>query len=364
MKTIGELRKLIRFLACALLALALGAGVGRPAPAEPPLTAEQRERLRERDRLAAESIKLWNAGKKAEAIAALKKQLAIEREVLGANHQDVIKSQHELDHSLEVLADEHDEHEQFDAARKVRREVLALRQALYEDKHWRVTDARLDLADTERLASFDAVRRARYWESQKLYAAVVDRYKKRHYADAVGLAQQVIAIRRDLLGKDHPAYARSLNSLAMLYEALGDYAKALPLHEEARAIRKKALGPDHPDYATGLNNLAALYRAMGDYPKALPLLKEASAILKKTRGPNHPDYARSLNNLASLYSDMGDYAKALPLHEEARAIRKKAVGTHHPDYAESLNNLASLYSDMGDYPKALPLLKEASAITK
>jgi CHAT domain-containing protein/tetratricopeptide (TPR) repeat protein len=328
------------------------------------LTAAQRARLEERDRLAAEVDKLWNAGKKAEAIAAVKKVVAIEKELLGANHRDVIESQQQLDQLLKIVAGEHERREEFDAARKARREVLALRQALYGDKDWRVTDARFALADSERLAGFDATGRARFWEARDLSARVMDLSKKGRAREAVTSAQKMVAIHKSLLGKGHPDYATSLHNLAGLYRDMRDYPKALPLLEEARAIWKKALGPDHPDYAASLHNLALLYQDMGDYAKALPLAEEARAIARKALGADHPDYAHSLHNLAALYQAMGDYPKALPLSEEARAIFKKASGADHPDYALSLNNLASLYEATGEYQNALPLYEEALAIFK
>jgi tetratricopeptide (TPR) repeat protein len=63
------------------------------------------------------------------------------------------------------------------------------------------------------------------------------------------------------------------------------------LYKEALAIRKKVLGENHPDYATSLNDLAVLYYTMGNYTAAEPLYKEALAIHKKVSGENHPDYA-------------------------------------------------------------------------
>jgi CHAT domain-containing protein len=288
-------------------------------------------------------------------VAAWEKKLAIERDVFGSVSEEVARSLARFARMQETLNN-------FTAAQSARKEVLELRQKLHGDRDWRAAYARLALADSERLAGFDAARRARYWEAEKLGAAVVDRYKKGRYPEAVRLAQQVIAIRRDLLGKTHPAYAKSLNDLAGLYRDMGDYAKALPLFEETRAITQKALGTDHPNYAASLNNLALLYDAMGDYAQALPLSEEARAIFKKTLGTGHPDYAGSLNTLASLYQAMEAYAQALPLSEEARAITQKALGPDHPHYADSLHNLAALYQAMGAYASALPLYEEARAL--
>jgi hypothetical protein len=60
-----------------------------------------------------------------------------------------------------------------------------------------------------------------------------------------------------------------------------DHARAEPMLREALAIRKRAVAADQPDYASSLNSLAMLYQAMGDNPRAKPLLVEALEITSR-----------------------------------------------------------------------------------
>jgi CHAT domain-containing protein len=184
------------------------------------------------------------------------------------------------------------------------------------------------------------------------------------YGKALPLCEQARDLTKRLRGEAHPAYATSLNNLALLYRNLGEYGKALPLYQQARDLRRRLLGEAHPHYAQSLNNLAGLYQEMGEYGKALPLCEQARDLTKRLRGEAHPDYAASLNNLALLYRAMGEYGKALPLCEQARDLRKRLLGEAHRDYAESLNNLAALYRDVGEYGKALSLLEQARNLAK
>src|SRR5262245_4907684 len=89
-------RFLSRLVCVAALLLCGGTTPGQdppPGTSKPPaLTPVQRERLKERDRLAAAAPKLWQAGKQAEALAAWEKKLGIEREVFGKAHEEVAKS--------------------------------------------------------------------------------------------------------------------------------------------------------------------------------------------------------------------------------------------------------------------------------
>ena len=47
----------------------------------------------------------------------------------------------------------------------------------------------------------------------------------------------------------------------MFLSAQGKLDEATPLYKESLAIRKKVLGEEHPDVAQSLNNLAALLEA-------------------------------------------------------------------------------------------------------
>jgi CHAT domain-containing protein len=186
------------------------------------------------------------------------------------------------------------------------------------------------------------------------------------YAEAIPLAQQVLAIREKLLGPDHPDVAKVLASFGILYDKQGRYADAEPLYKRALAIWEKALGPAHPNVnvAQLLNNLAMLYNKQGRYAEAEPLNQRALAIFEKALGPDIQPVASSLNNLAAVYDNQGRYAEAEPLYERALAIWEKVLGPDHPNVnvAQLLNNLAGLYDHQARYAEAEPLYKRALAI--
>jgi CHAT domain-containing protein/Tfp pilus assembly protein PilF len=311
----------------------------------------------ERNLLVAEANRLQRQGKVAEAIAVAQKVLAIERQLFGDVSNDVAES-------LEWLAGAYQQRDDLAAAAAMRRELLAIRAKLHGEKHWKTTDARLALADVERLGRMTAAQRRRLADAQRLNREVVAFHGQGRYSEAVERARQVLEIRKEALGEKHPDYATSLHNLASVYRDMGEYARAEPLYGQALRIDKEALGEKHPGYAQSLNNLALLYWSMGDYARAEPLWRQALQIRKEARGEKHPDYAGSLNNLAALYEAMGDYARAEPLHDQALRIRKEALGEKHLDYAQSLNNLAALYYRMGEYAKAEPLYGQALRIDK
>ncbi|MHC5727353.1 MAG: CHAT domain-containing protein, partial [Nostoc sp.] len=58
----------------------------------------------------------------------------------------------------------------------------------------------------------------------------------------------------------------------------GKYSEAIPLAERALAIRKQILGEEHPDVATSLNNLAFLYWGQGDINQALEFFTQGLKV--------------------------------------------------------------------------------------
>ncbi|MDB9313906.1 tetratricopeptide repeat protein, partial [Spirulina sp. CS-785/01] len=160
-------------------------------------------------------------------------------------------------------------------------------------------------------------------EAERLNQQVIQLYQAGKYAEAIPLAEQILQIRRQVLGQEHPLVATSLNNLALLYESQGRYAEAEPLYRQALEMVKRLLGQEHPDVAQSLNNLAALYQSQGRYAEAEPLYRQALEMYKRLLGQEHPQVATSLNNLAALYQSQGRYAEAEPLYRQALEMYKR-----------------------------------------
>jgi tetratricopeptide (TPR) repeat protein len=323
----------------------------------PPLTAEQREKLKERDRFGAQTTALRKEGKLVEAIAAAEKMLALERQVFGDVHEEVAGS-------LEQLAEMHEEREEFAAARKARRELLAIRIKLHGEKDWRATDARLDLADVDLLEKLEPEQRRQGSEADALLQRANQLDSQGKAREALSLAERAVEVRRSVYGVEHRRTADAFSWLAGLYQSVGAYAKAEPLYQKAGEVYRKTLGAKHPRYAANLQNLATLYYFQGAYAKAEPIFRKALEIEKQTLGDKHASYGQTLNSLGVLYATMGDNTKAEPYYRQALEVRRQALGEKHPYYARSLHSLAILYHDMGDYAKAEPLYQQVREIYK
>ena len=228
----------------------------------------------------------------------------------------------------------------------------------------KVTDARLAVKHVELLAKLSPAERKQLAGTRDIYQKARALYKQNKYRAVEPLYQEILEIRRKLLGENHRLTATAYGNLGLLHARMAEFSEAERLFKKAIEIDRKVLGEQHPDFVIDLNSLASLYRDMGAYAKAEPLYKQALTIRRKILGRSHLDTSSSLNSLASLYRKMARYSEAEPLYREALEIRKRSLGLYHTLTAVSLNNLGLLYADRGDYAKAEPLYKLSMEIDR
>jgi len=207
---------------------------------------------------------------------------------------------------------------------------------------------------------------------------------------AIEVAQQVLAIEREIFGEEHAEIATTYGWIGGMQEAADDFSAAEKSRQAALDLLTKlhgtgdwhvtdarmaleqvrlSAGLDQSERKELRRSYALNYRvfelwSLGKSREALPFAEEALAIRRRLCGDNHPITAGSLLNLAAQHEANGDYARAEPLCREALEIRRHVLGDEHPDYATSLNNLAGLYESTGDYGRAEPLYRQALAIQK
>ncbi|NES02383.1 MAG: CHAT domain-containing protein [Okeania sp. SIO2F4] len=201
-------------------------------------------------------------------------------------------------------------------------------------------------------------------KAERLVQQVEQLYQQGKYGEAIPFEEELLTIRKKVLGRNHLDVAESLNNLGELYIYTGRYDKAEPLLQQSLAIFKQKLGKKHLYVAASLNNLASLYRHQGRYAEVESLYRESLDILKQILGYKNLYMAISLNNLASLYRYQGRYTEAESLLKHSLAIKKELLGETHRDVGISLNNLAELYRHQGKYIEAEPLLKQSLAMLR
>ncbi len=181
------------------------------------------------------------------------------------------------------------------------------------------------------------------------------------YPQARAGFEQALAVRRSVLGDEHPDTLTSMNNLASALRAQGDLAGARTLHEQELTICRRVLGEEHPDTLTSINNLANTLRAQGDLAGARTLHQQELAVCRRVLGEQHPYTLISMSNLAHTLWAEGDLAGACTLEEEVLAVRRRVLGDDDPTTLVSMNNLAGTYWAQGNLLRACQLQEQVLA---
>jgi tetratricopeptide (TPR) repeat protein len=169
-------------------------------------------------------------------------------------------------------------------------------------------------------------------------------FARERYADGEVWARRGVALRKQMLGADHPDVASDLAALGPLLDAQGKRQEAAAVMMRALGMQERAYGPNACELAAGLNNLAALRYAEGQREEALTLYTRTLGIKQRCFGPDHPDVATTLNNMAVLFKAKGNRQKATELYKQSLTILEKSLGPEHPKTIACRANYARLSS--------------------
>jgi tetratricopeptide (TPR) repeat protein len=265
----------------------------------------------------------------------------------------------ELDARLRKLQ----EASRFEEAVQVARELVALREKAQGKDHWEAASARWEEDALQRVLRADKGVQDEYAGVFALDRQIGLRSASRAREVQAAL-EKALAIRRKVLGEEHPGTAFGYYRLATQLYREGKYAEAAEDFQKALAICRKVLGEEHPDTANTYNQLALNLDAQGKHTEAAERFHKALAIRSKVLGEEHSDTAQSYNNLALNAQARGKYEEAVEGYQKALAIYRKVLGEEHPYTALGYSNLAGTLNLQGKYTEAEETSRKALTICR
>ena len=183
-------------------------------------------------------------------------------------------------------------------------------------------------------------------------------YEDGRWDEAEKINVQVMEIRKEKLGADHPSTLTSMANLAETYRNQGRLDEAEKLGVQVMEILQEKLGADHPFTLTSMANLAVTYSQQGREDEAEKLKVQVMEIRKEKLGADHPDTLTSMANLAETYRNQGRLDEAEKLGVQVMEIQKEKLGADHPSTLTSMNNLAFMWKGQGRDMEAISLMAE------
>ena len=163
---------------------------------------------------------------------------------------------------------------------------------------------------------------------------------------------------------DVAGVASALNSRAVALRQENRLSEAESLYRQALAISEKVFGIDHPSVAAVLGNLGWVLEAANHLAEAEALYRRALQIDEQSFGLEHPRVAKDLNNLGLLLKATNRPSEAESLMRRMLAIYELSYGYEHPYLAIGLSSLALLLRDTNRPLEAEPLMRRALSITE
>ncbi|KAF8529510.1 hypothetical protein BU17DRAFT_60307 [Hysterangium stoloniferum] len=190
-------------------------------------------------------------------------------------------------------------------------------------------------------------------------AHVTELIKNCYWEHASRLCQQVLAIRRWILGPEHQHTMYIMAYMAHIWRKWGKYSEAQELEVQVLEAYKQLIGPEHPDTLNAMGNLAGTLGNLGKYTEAQELEVQVLEGCKQFLGPEHPDTLNAMRNLACTLGNLGKYTEAQELGVQVLEGHKQFLGPEHPYTLKAMVNLACTLWNLGKYTEAQELEVQA-----
>ena len=222
--------------------------------------------------------------------------------------------------------------------------------------HWQAVNARWEVKAIQRVERQDEPSRSDYSGVLALARQGKALEDKGHFREAKPVLEKVLAIRRKVLGEEHPETAQGYYFAAMNLRCLDLFAESEAGYRKSLAICRKLLGEEHPQTAFSYEGVAYVLKSQGKYAEAEEGFDKALAIVRKILGDADPYTARGYRNVAENLEVQGKYAEAEAGLRKALDMFRKSLGAEHPETARCYNDIAVNLSDQGKYALAEPEL--------
>lgn len=183
------------------------------------------------------------------------------------------------------------------------------------------------------------------------------------FTEARPAFDSALAIRRRVLGDDHPDVAESIAHLAKLDELENRLADAERGYRDALTRQQRLLGDTAVVTQETRLNLASVLHSSGRTADATPLFVAWESVARAQGGPRDVASARQMSFVGEylVQAARGDSTirqRAERLFRDALAIQRRELGPVHADEARTMQQLATLLWKSGRTAEAEPLFRE------
>jgi serine/threonine protein kinase len=180
------------------------------------------------------------------------------------------------------------------------------------------------------------------------------------YAEAGTLYRAQLEGRRETMGQDHPKTLESTYSVAYNLARQRRHDEAEPLFRHATERMRVVLGEDHPTTLMVSKQFAQSVMRSGRPADALPMMQDTLARYRRTKGEEFAETLTMVTNVGTALLALDRRAEAEALLVPSEPTQRKALAEKEPlRLSAYLSALSRLHRDSGRFAKAESLLREA-----
>ena len=178
-----------------------------------------------------------------------------------------------------------------------------------------------------------------------------------YFIEAEVQLRRSLALRRQILGEEHPLVARSLGLLARCVFNKQELGEAEVLLREAIDLQTRVLGAEDAGVAHLLTELSALLVQLDRFEEAETFARRALDIHLAVSTPDAPGLGSAYWVLGLCLSCRDEFMQALDMLNRSLSLARQPGG-HPATYEASLMTLAEVHEKLGDVDSAESMLRE------
>ncbi len=178
------------------------------------------------------------------------------------------------------------------------------------------------------------------------------------YREAEPVHRQTFALKKKVLGNEHPHTLTSMNNLARILNNQGKHKESEQIHRQTHVLMEKVLGNEHHHTLANINDLAAVFHNQGKFEEAEQMYRQTHVLLEKVLGNEHHHTLTNMSNVAGVLYDQGNFEEAEQIRRQTCILMEKVLGKEHPDTLISMNNLASILYGQEKYEEAEQMYRQ------
>lgn len=171
---------------------------------------------------------------------------------------------------------------------------------------------------------------------------------QRRVSQARETFEEGLAIRREILGDEHPWTTIPEGNLAWVLMTLGELGEAEALYRKALQLRLNSFGETHPRVATMRYQLGHVLKLQARHEEAAEQFDQAALSFRQTVGEAHRQWIITRLSQAELALDRRQIEQAAELLAEVMPLVRALHANAHTDTGRALTAMARLASLQGD----------------